>query len=301
MPARPPSSPLECLDQRPVHLGRAAACMVTAGALFALMGLTVRLASAELPNTMVVFFRNAIGLAVLLAWVPAIRSAGLATRRLPDHLIRSLAGLLAMYCFFYAIAHMHLAEAMSLNYSMPLFLPFIERTWLKELVPRKVWGALAVGFVGVLLVLKPGTQLFRPLALLALGGAVFAALAQVGIRRLTITEPPVRVVFYFGLVSTIVAAFPLAGTWNTPAPRLWLLLLATGALATIAQLFMTHAFSLAPAAQVGPFIYSTVPFSAALDLVVWRRLPDALSMAGAGLIVAAGVLTLRKLGAPSAE
>jgi drug/metabolite transporter (DMT)-like permease len=196
---------------------------------------------------------------------------------------------------------MDLAEAMSLNYSMPLFLPFIERAWLKELVPRKVWGALMLGFVGVLLVLKPGTALFRPLALVAVGAAVFAALAQVGIRRLTITEPPTRVVFYFALISTIVASIPLAGTWQMPAPRIWALLLAIGALATVAQLFMTHAFSLAPAAQVGPFIYAAVPFAAALDLLVWRRLPDMLSMAGAGLIIAAGVLTLKKLSPPPAE
>ena len=146
-------------DTRPVHLPRAAALMVTAGALFAFMGMAVRLASAELPNTMVVFFRNALGLLVLLAWVPGMRAAGLATRRFPDHLVRALAGLLAMYCFFYAIAHMPLAEAMSLNYSMPLFLPFIESAWLKEVVPRRVWGGLGVGFLGVLLILKPGTEL----------------------------------------------------------------------------------------------------------------------------------------------
>jgi drug/metabolite transporter (DMT)-like permease len=256
----------------------------------------VRLASAELPNTMVVFFRNALGLLALLAWVPGMRAAGLATRRLPDHLVRALAGLLAMYCFFYAIAHMPLAEAMSLNYSMPLFLPFIESAWLKETVPRRVWGGLSVGFLGVILILKPGTELFRPLAIVAVGAAVFAALAQVGIRRLTITEPPARVVFYFALISTIVSSAPLAGTWRTPGLSVWVVLVGIGALATIAQLFMTHAFSLAPAAQVGPFIYAAVPFSAALDLIVWQRMPDALSMVGAALIIAAGALTLHLLG-----
>jgi drug/metabolite transporter (DMT)-like permease len=249
----------------------------------------------------VVFFRNALGLLVLLAWVPGMRAAGLATRRFPGHLVRALAGLLAMYCFFYAIAHMPLAEAMSLNYSMPLFLPFIESAWLKEVVPRRVWGGLGVGFLGVLLILKPGTELFRPLAIVAVGAAVFAALAQVGIRRLTVTEPPARVVFYFGLIATIVSVVPLAPTWRTPSLRVWALLLAIGALATLAQLFMTHAFSLAPAAQVGPFIYAAVPFSAGLDLLVWRRAPDAASLAGAALIIVAGAVTLRLLGQAPAE
>jgi drug/metabolite transporter (DMT)-like permease len=275
--------------------------MVASGALFALMGLAVRLVSAELPNTMVVFFRNAMGLIVLLAFVPGVRTAGLATRRFPDHLVRALAGLLAMYCFFYAIARMPLAEAMSLNYSMPLFLPFIESAWLKERVPRRVWSGLSLGFLGVLLILKPGTELFRPLALVAVGGAVFAALAQVGIRRLTATEPPARVVFYFGLIATAVSAVPLVASWQAPSLRVWALLITIGGLATAAQLLLTHAFSLAPAAQVGPFIYAAVPCSAGLDLIVWGRPPDAVSMAGAALIIVAGALTLRLLGEAPAE
>jgi drug/metabolite transporter (DMT)-like permease len=281
------------MSERSTHLSRAAALMVASALLFALMGLAVRLASAELPNTMVVFFRNALGLVVLLVWVQGVRRIGLRTSRLGDHVVRSISGLLAMYCFFYAIAHMPLAIAMSLNYSMPLFLPLIERAWIKEPIPRGLWPGLALGFTGVLLILKPGTQLFQPLALIAVGAAVLASLAQVGIRRLTATEPPARIVFYFGLIATLVSSIPLAGTWRTPSPRLWLVLLAIGVLATIAQLTMTQAFGLAPAALVGPFIYAAVPAAAVLDLVAWRRLPDGLSLLGTLLVTAAGVLTLR--------
>jgi drug/metabolite transporter (DMT)-like permease len=283
------------MNDRPTHLPRAAALMVAAAVVFALMGLAVRVASAELPNAMVVFFRNALGLVVLLVWVKGATRVGLRTRRLGDHVVRSLSGLLAMYCFFYAIAHMPLAVAMSLNYSMPLFLPLIERAWAKEPIPRGLCPALALGFSGVLLILKPGTQLFQPLALVAVGAAVFASLAQVGIRRLTATEPPARIVFYFGLIATLVSSVPLAGSWRTPAPRVWLLLLAIGLLATVAQLAMTQAFGLAPAAQVGPFIYAVVPAAAVLDLLALRRLPDGLSLVGVALVVAAGVLTLRRV------
>jgi len=269
--------------------------MVASAVLFAVMSLAVRIASAELPNAMVVFFRNALGLLVLVAWVKAVRRVGLRTRRLGDHVLRSLFGLSAMYCFFYSIAHMPLAVAISLNYSMPLFLPVIERAWIKEPIPRGLWSGLGVGFAGVLLILKPGTQLFQPLALVAVGAAVFAALAQVSIRRLTTTEPPTRIVFYFGLVATLVSSAPLAAEWRAPTPHIWLILIAIGVLATVAQLGMTQAFALAPAAQVGPFIYAAVPAAAALDLVAWGRLPDALSLVGAALVVAAGAITLRRL------
>lgn len=285
---------------RPTQLARAAGFMVASAALFALMGLAVRVASADLPNVMVVFFRNALGLIVLLAGPWGVWAAGLRTSNLPGHLVRSLAGLTAMYCFFYAIAHMPLAVAMSLNYSMPLFLPFVERAWLKEPLPGAIVRGLVLGFAGVLLILKPGTALFQPLALVAIGAAVFAALAQVGIRRLTETEPVPRIVFYFGLISTLVSAVPLLGEWRTPEPRLWGLLLAIGVLATAAQLALTHAFSLAPAAQVGPFIYAAVPVAAVLDLLMWGILPDRLSLAGAALIVAAGVDILRRARAEAA-
>src|SRR5262245_15471635 len=170
-------------------LRRAGLYMVGAALLFAAMGAGVKAASRELPNAMVVFFRNAVGFLTLLPWLTRGGVANLRTHHFKEHLVRGVAGLLAMATFFYGIAHLRLADAILLNQSVPLFLPLVEGLWLKEEIPSRVWWPIGVGFLGLLLVLKPGTGLFEPAAVVGALSAVFAAVAQVGIRRLTRTEP----------------------------------------------------------------------------------------------------------------
>ena len=274
-------------------LPRAARTMLGASLLFAAMGLTVKIASGELPNTAVVFFRNAFGLLALLPWLRGLGVRGLGTRRPGQHLLRGLAGLGSMYCFFFAIARLPLAEAVLLNYTLPLYMPLIERVWLQEPMPARVWPPLLIGFLGIALVLRPGVGVFRPAALAALASALLASLAQVGVRRLTATEPVERIVFYFAALSTAISAVPVAADWHTPSASLWPVLIAMGVVATTGQLLLTRAYSQAPASRVGPFIYSSVVFAGALDWAFRGVVPDAMSWAGALLVMAAGILALR--------
>ena len=280
-------------EESRLDLRRGASNMVASALLFACMSAAVKAAAFELPNAVVVFFRNAVGLLALLPWLLGSEAPRLRTRHYPEHLVRGLAGLASMYCFFYAIGRMRLADAVLLNYSLPLFLPVIERAWLGEPLPRGLGRPLAVGFLGVLLILRPGFGLFRPVALVGLLAALFGALAQVGVRRLTLTEPVTRIVFYFGLIATLVSALPLPWLWRSPRPATWGVLLATGVLATGGQLFLTRAYSLASAGRVGPFIFTGVVFAGTIDWLLWGTLPDAFSVAGAALVAAAAVLALR--------
>ncbi len=276
-------------------LKRGAAFMIASGALFAGMGAIVKLLSESLPNEMVVFFRSAIGLVVLLPWLWH-RAHSLKTEYLRIHLTRGLAGLAAMYCYFYAIAHLHLAEATLLNYSTPLFIPFIAWMWLREGIAPKLWWAIIIGFIGILLILKPGLDLFSAASVIGLASGVFAALAMVSIRRLSHTEPTSRIVFYFSLVCTVGSALPLWWYWRTPEPQLWLWLVAMGALASAAQMLLTRAYAYAPAAQVGPFTYITVIFAAIAAWIFWGEILDVMSVAGAALVCLGGVLTIRFVG-----
>jgi drug/metabolite transporter (DMT)-like permease len=274
-------------------LPRGALMMTASALLFALMGVAVKLAAQTLPNAMVVFFRNGVGLLALTPWVWGLGRQGLRTRHLREHVIRSVAGLASMYCFFFALAHLRLADAILLNYSIPLFMPFVESAWLGEPWPRRFWRVILLGFAGIVLILKPGLGLFQPVALVGLLSALFASVAQVGIRRLTHTEPVPRIVFYFGVISTALSAAPLAAEWRTPPPAVWGLLLGLGVVATAGQLTLTRAYSHASATRVGPFIYTAVVFAAVLDWALWGQWPDRLSVAGAVLVVTAGVLALR--------
>ncbi len=290
----PPSAP--SVAQAAEGLGRGAVYMLIAALAFAAMSAAVKLASG-LPNAVVVFARNAIALAVLLPWLVHAGWPALKTDVLRHHLVRGLAGVSAMFCFFYSIGHLGLAPAVLLNYSLPLYMPAIERAWLGEPIPRRLWPPLLLGFAGLVVVLRPGTELFHGAALVALAAGILAALAQVGVRNLTTREPLLRIVFYFSLISTLVSLPPALLGWQTPNGAELASLVAAGALGALGQVYLARAYTCAPAAQVGPFLYSIVIFSGLLDALVWGLLPDPVFFLGACLVVAAGILTLRLRGA----
>lgn len=268
--------------------------------LLATMSAAIKTVSAELPNEMLVFFRNLFGLAVLLPFALRNGVGGLATRRLPVHLARSLAGVGAMYCFFYTIASIPLAEAILFKLTSPFFIPLIAWLWLSEHIPATAKLAIGVGFAGVALVLQPGFREIPVAGFVGLCGALLAALAKVAIRRMSDTEPSTRIVFYFGVIATSVSAVPLTWAWQTPSWEAvaWLSLM--GGSATIAQLLLTRAYALAPAGQIGPFTYVSVIFGSAYGWLFWDEVPGPLVVLGSLFIIAAGILTTRRGRSPGA-
>jgi drug/metabolite transporter (DMT)-like permease len=214
--------------------------VLTSALLFAGVGALVKAASADLPSEVIVFFRNAVAMAFLLPWL-LIRHRNLSLKTsCPNlHLLRAAAGLAAMYCFFIALKLLRLADAMLLCYTLPIFIPIIEWFWLKEPVSRQTKIAVLVGFIGIALVLKPGFGLFQAAGLVGLASGLLAALAIVGIRRMTVTEPVVRIVFYFTSFGTLVSAVPLAWTWQNPSGHMLGVLCFMGVLAIMAQMCLT--------------------------------------------------------------
>jgi len=282
---------------KPTDLHAGALYMVASALLFASMAASVRVASRELPNAPIVFFRHFIMVVFLLPWLWREGRRALETDDLPGHVVRGLAGVCAVGCYFYAIARLRLADAVLLNQSMPLFIPLVERAWLGARIPRRLWSVLALGFAGLVVILRPGTGVFEPAALVGLASAVFASISQVGIRRLTRTEPVTRIVFYFGLVGSVVALPPGAWWWKSPSAFTWAILLLMGLFATVGQMTLTRAYLHAPAASVGPFLYAGPVFAGLLDWLIWDRLPDALFVVGAAVVVLAATLALRIEGA----
>jgi drug/metabolite transporter (DMT)-like permease len=267
--------------------------MVASALLFASMAASVGVVARELPNAPIVFFRHFIMLAFLLPWLWREGRRALETGDLRGHVVRGLAGVSAVGCYFFAIARLRLADAVLLNQSMPLFIPLVERAWLGERIPKPLWGVLALGFAGLVVILRPGTGVFEPAALVGVCSAVFASVSQVGIRRLTRTEPVTRIVFYFGLVGSAAALPPAAWWWKAPSAFTWAILLLMGLFATVGQMTLTRAYLHAPAASVGPFLYAGPVFAGLLDWLLWDRLPDALFVVGATVVILAATLALR--------
>jgi len=265
--------------------------VLTSALLFAGVGALVKAASVDLPTEVIVFFRNVVAMAFLLPWLRLrYRNLSLKTGCLHLHLLRAASGLGAMYCFFIALKLLRLADAMLLCYTLPIFIPIIEWFWLKEPVSRQTKIAVIVGFIGIALVLKPGFGLFQAAGLVGLASGLLAALAIVGIRRMTATEPVVRVVFYFTVFGTLVSAIPLAWAWQTPQGHMLWALCVMGVLAIMAQMCLTKGYSLAPAGQVGPFNYGNVVFAALLGWLIWGETLDGLTLAGAVLTCSAGII-----------
>lgn len=274
---------------------RGALYILAAAAAFSLMGVLVKLAGQGLPNEMLVFLRNAFALLFMLPWLLRIRLGALKTRALRLHLLRAATGLAAMYCLFIAIQQIPLAEAMLLNQTAALFIPFIALAWLGETFGVRIFIALLIGFTGVGFILKPGPALLtNPAALIGLASGLLAALSMVTIRRNARTEPPARIVFYFCVLGTIGSAVPLLWAWQTPTLLQWLIMLGAGGLATAGQLLVTKGYASAPPAQVGPFAYASVLFAALAGWLIWGEVPDGWSALGALLIISGGALAMRR-------
>lgn len=261
-------------------------CMASMGALVKLLGETM-------PNEMAVFARNLAGLLVLLPVLLSHREFTLKTECLHLHLLRSLAGLAAMYCFFYAIIHLPLADSMLLKMTAPLFMPIIAIVWLSEGITQWTVLALLVGFSGVWVILDPTGEI-NWAVLVGIAGGLLAAVAKVSIRRLSRTEPNLRVITYFALVGTIVSAGPAIFSWTMPDINGIRLMAAIGLVGTLGQLALTRAYSISNAGKVAPLTYFSVIFGGLYGFIFWDEIPDERFMLGALLIAVAGVLTIRK-------
>ena len=278
------------MSNRNLH---AALLIIASELMFASMGAAVKAVSVSLPPEMTVFMRNLFGVAAVL---PFLLHRGVHNWRteVPHlHLLRALAGLSAMYCFFYALGQLALADAVMLKLTAPLFLPLVAFIWLSERPARNALWALPLGFTGVILVLGPGEELSWA-ALIGLAGGLFAAIAKTTVRRLGRSEPAARTVFYFALFATLASSIPLSWGWQTPQPTEWGWLALIGVTGTLGQLLMTRGYALAPAARLGPFTYAVVVFSAVYGFLFWDESLDLWFVLGALLVAAAGLLTLRR-------
>ena len=268
--------------------------MISASLLIALVGAVVKNVSSSLNNEMIVFLRNLFVMLCVLPWIRRGNHPGsIRTDCFRLHLLRGFAGLFAMYCFFYALSRIPLSAAFLLLSTSPLFIPIIAWIWLREPVAAAVRIAIATGFLGVLFILQPGFGIFKPASLVGLGAGILSATAMVTIRRMSPTEPAIRILFYFTLVSTLASIFPLAWAWQAPDPAALLLMALVGLLATAGQYLLTRGYSLAPAAQVGPFTYTNVVFATFIGWIVWGETLNALAWTGAALICIAGIIASR--------
>lgn len=269
--------------------------MLAAVACFVVMDALIKWLSATFPTMQVVFFRSLFALVPIALLV--MQQGGLSrlrTRRPKMHFLRCVIGLGSMVCFFHAFRTMPLAEVIAIGFAAPLFVTALSVPLLKEKVGIRRWAAVIVGFVGVLIMVRPGLHVLELGAAVALFGTVLYALAMIVMRDLGKTDTASAITFYFTMSATLVAGAVTPFVWVEPHGTEWLLLALVGLIGGVAQLLMTQAFRLTPVAVVAPFDYTAMLWGTILGYVVWGEVPDALVWAGAAIVAASGLYIVHR-------
>jgi drug/metabolite transporter (DMT)-like permease len=269
--------------------------MLVAALGFAIMGALVKVGSAKFSAAELVFYRSIFGLVAIWLFI-VFNKLSIKTSYLFKQSSRALVGFASLVLFFYAIAHLKLATAITLNYTSPLFLALLMPFLLHEKAKKIVFLALLIGFVGVAVLLKPSISQQDWLAgSLGLLSGLGAAWAYVHVKQLgQLSEPDWRTVFYFSLISSICAgAWMLFGDFHALAMDDLKVLVALGVSATIAQLAMTRAYRTGDTLVVASLAYVTVILASLFGVLWWHEHLALSDYLGIGLIILSGVVSVR--------
>ena len=265
---------------------------------FAIMAGALKLAAEAGVSTLeLIFYRNLFSAPLILAWLALGPGFGkLRTKRPGAHLTRAAIGLISMMLNFQAIVMLPLAEATTIGFAAPLFATMLSAVILGERVGRHRWIAAAIGFLGVILVMRPGGAL--PGGSLPADGLAVAVLAAIGVasvvitlRQIGATEHPATTVFWFNIASLAVVSLPMPFIAQPIPAGLWPILVLMGMIGGLAQILMTSSLSQAPVAVLAPFDYFQLLWASIIAWLLWSRGPSLATLAGGALIAGSGIYT----------
>lgn len=278
--------------------------------VFTAMASLIKATADHVPSGEAVFFRSFFAIPLIVAWLAWRRELpqGLKTGNPAGHFWRGLVGTVAMAFGFTALGMLPFPEAVAIGYAAPLIATILAAMFLGENLRVFRLTAVAVGLIGVVIVLYPNLTVFRSAnvppvlavgALMALLGAVFVALAQVFVRKLVMTEATPTIVFWFSVTAAVLSLATLPFGWVVPAPREAVLMVISGLLGGLGQILLTASYRHAETAVIASFEYSSMLLALAVGYFVFGEVPGWTMLAGAALIVAAGLFILyreRRLG-----
>jgi len=292
--------------------GRGISFVLLGMTLFSIQDVIMKLISGGYPIHQLVALRSVITLLLLLGAAYHYGGWGqLRTRRLGTHLGRGLLMLLSYTAYYLAIAALPLADAIALYFVSPLFVTVLSGVILKEPIGGRQWAALICGFVGMLAILRPGTAVFQPVALLSLLAALAYAASVIQNRQLASSESGLALAIYstavylaaavvagifWGRGITIESQHPslqfLTRAWIWPSPTDFGLIAVTGLIAAISFYSLAQAYRIAPVSTVAPFEYVMLLMGVIWGFVFWHELPDQLTAIGMALVVCSGLILL---------
>jgi drug/metabolite transporter (DMT)-like permease len=253
---------------------------------FSINDLFVKSLGESMSPFQMAFFRYGIGFLIMAPVFLRMGSVGLKTSRPGIHGARLIIACIAQVGVYTAVVYLPLADATALAFSRILFTTIVAVIVLREVVSGGRWTATFAGFVGVIIMVRPGGDI-DPIALVAIGGACTFAVANVMIRLMSTTEPPNRILFYYQAGGILVFLPPTVLLWQTPPDLIsWLMALAIGILTAVGMIGFIRGFAVGEASVIGPTEYIRLIFAAGFGLLIFGEVPDGWTIAGALIIVA---------------
>ena len=274
--------------------GRGILWMLLTMALFVSLDSVAKYLSESLPVLQLVWARNFFHTLIIGVLIVPRLPAVLRTRRPGLQVLRSMLLLSATGFFFTAISLMPLATASAIMFVAPILVTALSMPLLGERVGPHRWGSVLVGFLGALIIIRPGTEAMDPAALLALGGAASYALYQITTRRLSGVDGPMTTLVYSASVGALVTSLAVPAVWVAPTPEQWLGMAMLGVLGILGHFTLIKAYENAAAATVAPFGYSNLIWATLAGFVIFGDLPDLWTVAGAMVIAASGLYIVHR-------
>lgn len=278
---------------RPIeHRGRGIALRIGAVTSFSAMMAALKYSTEHgVGSIEILFYRNLFSLPTILAWV--LLSGGISavrTNRPMAHVIRSTAGLIVMFLTFLALSMLPLAEATAISFSAPLFATILSAIVLREKVMWHRWGAIILGFIGVLIIVQPGgSALPMQGVVIGLASALGTGVVVIMLRQIAETESATVTVFWFNIACLAVTALPMPFLFQNHGSHVWIALALGGLMGGIAQILMTSALRYAPVSVLAPFDYLQIVWATLWGFVLFAALPSVEAILGAGLIAISGI------------
>ena len=272
---------------------RAAAWMSGALASFMAMAISGRELSSELTTFQILFFRSVVGLVVVMALLQRTGWARVRTHAFGTHLVRNLAHFGGQYGWFTGLALIPLTEVFAIEFTMPIWTAILATLILGERMNRMRVLAVALGFVGILVMLRPGVASVSPGALAVLAAAFAYAFSHTLTKRLSGTDAPITILFYMTTIQLPLGLIPALPGWVWPSAGMWPWVVIVATTALSAHYCLTRAFQLADASVVAPLDFLRLPLIALVGLVFYGEPLNPWVMVGAVIVFAATWLNLK--------
>lgn len=257
---------------------------------FSLADAAAKYLSRDYSVIQVAWARYTFHLLFALAFMSRARLAEIrATKQLPLQIGRALLLLVATATYYVGLSHLPLAETTAITYSYPIILTGLSALILREKVGRHRWGAVIVGFLGIVIITHPGGDVFHWAAAVVGATALCFALYQIATRMLSGRDSVFTTLFYTGLVGAVVTSFAAPFSWTAPSPEAWGLMVGLGVFGFGTHFLLIKALDCVPASRLAPYGYIDLIWATSLGYLVFGDFPDQWTIVGAGVIVASGL------------